>query len=382
MKIYKVIFLSVLLTITLVGCAQESKPGYSVTVDIEGLENAKGFAYLHGAVRNGKQVSDSVPVNNGHFQFKGLTEEPVKATIWFQSKYQVKANSIFEFFLDNSSVKISGLSDTTRLLNLQNGKIIGSRIQDEYNKILEDANMVSGLDKLNEAYKTAWANKDTATMAVLRKSSKECYVKFDDFINNYTRANPKSFACLYILSDKMNPRDEESLKKLQTNIAALDASIASSVAGKNILDQIAFYLRGFIIGKQVSDFTQVDKDGNVVKLSDYRGKYLLLDFWASWCSPCRAENPNVLKAYNEYHPKGLEIVAVSLDTKKEAWLKAIAADKLPWTQISDLKNNNEVASQFGVNAIPDNFLIDPTGKVIARGLRGTELFKKLAEVIN
>ena len=110
------------------------------------------------------------------------------------------------------------------------------------------------------------------------------------------------------------------------------------------------------------------------------GQVVIVNFWASWCHPCRGENPNVLKAYNQFHPKGLEIVAVSLDTKKESWLKAIAEDKLPWTQISDLKQRNEVADQFGVNSIPDNFLIDPNGVVIARGLRGEELEKKLGEI--
>ncbi|HSC36253.1 MAG TPA: TlpA disulfide reductase family protein, partial [Chitinophagaceae bacterium] len=133
------------------------------------------------------------------------------------------------------------------------------------------------------------------------------------------------------------------------------------------------------------DFTQNDTLGNPVSLSSLRGKYLLVDFWASWCGPCRAENPNVVKAFEQYKDKGFHILSVSLDQPgaKEKWMKAIHDDHLTWSHVSDLQFwNNAVAKLYGIQAIPQNLLLDPTGKIIAKNLRGEDLTKKLAQVLS
>ncbi|SKA47334.1 Peroxiredoxin [Chitinophaga eiseniae] len=135
------------------------------------------------------------------------------------------------------------------------------------------------------------------------------------------------------------------------------------------------------IGATAMNFAQNNVSGKAVQLKDYRGKYVLLDFWASWCGPCRAENPNVLDNYEKYHSKGLEILAVSLDDKKDAWVKAIKDDGLTWEHVSDLKGwKNEVAKEYNIRAVPSNFLIDKDGKIVAKDLRGEELTKKLEEI--
>jgi peroxiredoxin len=138
------------------------------------------------------------------------------------------------------------------------------------------------------------------------------------------------------------------------------------------------------IGAEAPNFTQQTPDGKQVSLADYRGKYVLVDFWASWCGPCRQENPAVIKAYNAYKGRKFDILSVSLDKEdgRDKWLKAIQDDQLTWTQVSDLHGwQNEVAKRYGVQSIPQNFLIDPTGKIVATNLHGDELEAKLAQFI-
>jgi len=134
---------------------------------------------------------------------------------------------------------------------------------------------------------------------------------------------------------------------------------------------------------QMTDFTQSDINGHLVKFASFKGKYILVDFWASWCMPCRAENPNVLKAYNAFKDKGFTVIGISLDDKAANWKKAVRDDKMPWTQLSDLKGwKNDLSISLGIQAIPSNFLIDPSGKIIAKDLRGKMLEDKLKELLN
>ena len=137
------------------------------------------------------------------------------------------------------------------------------------------------------------------------------------------------------------------------------------------------------IGQVAPDFTQNDTLDKPVSLSSFRGNYVLVDFWASWCGPCRMENPKVVAAFNRYKGKGFRILSVSLDRPgaKDKWIEAIHKDGLTWTHVSDLKFwDNEVAKTYGVKGIPQNYLLDPQGKIVGRSLRGEELEQKLAEV--
>ncbi len=128
------------------------------------------------------------------------------------------------------------------------------------------------------------------------------------------------------------------------------------------------------VGHQAPDFTIPGIDGKIIKLTDYKGKYVMLDFWASWCVPCRKENPNVVKLYQQYHPKGLNIIGISLDENKDAWQKAVNDDRLTWVHGSELKNfNGPVVQSFQVQAIPSNFIVDPSGKIIAKNITGNDL---------
>ena len=171
----------------------------------------------------------------------------------------------------------------------------------------------------------------------------------------------------------------------QEQLKATRAKISSELAGcpyVKDLDGIIKQLENVQIGKVAPEFSLPDTAGVSVSLSDFRGKYVLLDFWASWCPPCRRENPNVVKAFNEYKDKNFTIVGISLDKDKSKWMKAIADDNLAWTHLSDLKYwDSEIPALYGVRGIPANVLLDPDGVIVAKNITGEDLHKKLKEVI-
>ena len=168
-------------------------------------------------------------------------------------------------------------------------------------------------------------------------------------------------------------------------LKATRAKISSELAGcpyVKDLDGIIKQLENVQIGKVAPEFSLPDTAGVSVSLSDFRGKYVLLDFWASWCPPCRRENPNVVKAFNEYKDTNFTIVGISLDKDKSKWMKAIADDNLAWTHLSDLKYwDSEIPALYGVRGIPANVLLDPDGVIVAKNITGEDLHKKLKEVI-
>jgi peroxiredoxin len=198
-------------------------------------------------------------------------------------------------------------------------------------------------------------------------------------LRQFVKENPGSFAAVYLLDGYGR---EMELPEVEALFASLSPKYKDSPSGKSVANGIEAR-KITAIGKIAPDFTQPDTLGNLVKLSDLRGKYVLVDFWASWCGPCRAENPNLVKTFNRYKDKGFTVLGISLDQpgKKDAWLAAIHKDGLAWTQVSDLKFwENEVAVLYGVKAIPTNLLLDPEGKIIAKDLQGEDLSKKLSEL--
>jgi peroxiredoxin len=201
----------------------------------------------------------------------------------------------------------------------------------------------------------------------------------EERLTQFVKANPGSFAAVYLLNGYVNRME---LEKVEGLYASLSPKYKDTRSGKSIIKGIEAR-KITAIGKTAPDFTQPDTLGNSVTLSSLRGQYVLVDFWASWCGPCRTENPNLVKTFNQYKDKGFTVLGVSLDQpgKKDAWLAAVHKDNLTWTQVSDLKFwENEAAVLYGIKAIPANLLLDKEGKIIAKDLRGEELNKKLSEL--
>ncbi len=218
--------------------------------------------------------------------------------------------------------------------------------------------------------------KGSAAQEVFAAYKKQRSVKIDEFIRN----NPASIVSAYVLYRDFSYR--LSPEEIESNVALLDKSFQSTQYVK-VLNELKTVLRRVAIGNKAIDFTSIDPSGKQVKLSDQFGKYILLDFWAAWCGPCRQENPNVVKAFQKYKDLGFTVVGVSLDKSKEAWVKAIKDDNLTWTHVSDLAYwNSAAASLYGIRAIPGNFLLAPDGTIVARNLRGVALDQKLDELLN
>lgn len=351
-----------LLLAGMLACQQAEKNSASITGEITGLKDT--LIYLSVPVADSSR-KDTIRVKDGKFSWKGSMEES-------QRIYLLTSTMYVEIFMDNADVSIKGHADS-----LDKVRITGSAAQDEYSAYKASISDITDIEsKLYQKYDDVKDN-DSAK-AALEDELEQLRLRRRGRTKDYIRAHPDSKVSLSLLAD-MAVMGEYA--PLDTLYRALTPAAQQTMAGKRLAERMEV-LRKTAIGQQVMDFTQADTTGKLVKISDLRGKYVLLDFWASWCGPCRGENPNVLKAYQAFKDKNFTILAVSLDDDAGKWKAAIRQDGMPWQQVSDLKGwRNDVAQQYGIHAIPFNFLIDPQGIIIAKDLRGATLHRKLAEIL-
>ncbi|WP_345949676.1 TlpA disulfide reductase family protein [Mucilaginibacter sp. PAMB04274] len=340
--------------------------------------SSEKLAILSYKNSQGKDKSDTVAVKAGKFVFTGETAFGNRAYLILvpSKKDSVKARrqtDYKDFYLEKGKYTVVAAD------SIKNAKITGAQAQTDY--LAYDSQMgplSAQYQLLANRYLKARSAKDTAEIKRIQTEGKPLGVKMNAALDAFIFSHPDSYVTLDLVANEkaavIDPKVFDPYYK------SLSKRVLASFTGQRL---VAKYQKAMqlSIGKTL-DFTQIDDKGNEFKLSALRGKYVLVDFWASWCAPCRAENPNLLKAYRTLKDKKLEIVGISLDETKAAWLKAVAQDAMPWIQVSDLKGfKNDVAVKFGITAIPQNVLINPEGVIIAKNLRGEDLTQTLSTYI-
>ena len=349
--------------IILASCQGNSSSSFHISGHISGLDS--GMVYLLKAQNQMPLMLDTAEIKNGKFFFKGDVENPSELHFLRLNDRELLAMLFLEPGKTNVKAYVDSLNAT---------KVTGSDETDVLNIYLGEVNsLVKRIEEYNRRYTQARSQDEANRYQIEYKASIDnMYV----FIKNFVRENSSSPVAAYItLTQLSNQLEFEELKEIKKLFAP---ELSKSVYLKE-LDDILEKMGKTAVGVLAPDFTINDSNGNPVKLSSFRGKYLLIDFWASWCQPCREENPNIVTAYAKYKNKGFEILGVSLDQSKNDWLNAISTDKLEWVHVLD--SQKEAVRLYEVASIPHSILLDKEGKIIAKNLRDNKLDETLSKLM-
>jgi len=359
--------LAVIVTGIFTAC-QTSTKQFNITGDILGLD--EGSAVIKRRVSGDWITLDSTRITSGKFELSGTMDIPEMCYIFVSDTL-----SPIRVFLENSNITISARMDSITYAN-----ITGSGIQyklDSYNDQMQESN-----DQLSEIY----MEYRKADKVGDEKKMAELDVKFDEISNKqkeasmaYVKANSSSPIASYLTWGTLVY--DLSLEEMIELSDSFDPSLSESIYVKQLNEHIAIQKK-VAVGQPLTDIVLADTTGIDFALSNLKGNVILVDFWASWCSPCRRENPNVVGIYNDYNEKGFEILGVSFDSNGDAWKEAIVDDELSWYHISDLKGwKSKGAELYGVRSIPHTVLIDRNGNIAAKNLQGDELREKIKELM-
>lgn len=345
--------------------------GFKIKGNIEGGENK--MVYLQRVENNDLVTIDSTEMSNGEFAFEGKVSIPDLYVIQIGEE-----GDRLVVFLENSTVKIDGENSNVMAASIEGSA--SHTLMLDFNKKLEE--MSTKLTDIGSRYDAA-AQDNTLTPEFedeLRAEFAAENSKLIAFTKQFVLENISSPVSAYLtLRHLSNQIEFESLDSI---VSKFPAEIQTSSFVVMLNERVATE-RKTAIGQPYADFKMPSPEGAEVSLSSVVGaKYLLVDFWAAWCSPCRKENPNLVRLYNEYHAKGFEIFGVSLDREREAWLAAIKADGLTWPQVSDLGGwESAIVPMYGIMSIPSNLLLDEKGVIVGKNLRGEDLEKRLVELL-
>ncbi|MCC9167884.1 AhpC/TSA family protein [Pontibacter harenae] len=342
--------------------------GFKITGSLKGIPDSTWVFIESAENSNTKLPIDSSLVIEGKFELEGKIEESTLLSV-----LRTKNNSDYKFFwLENTVISFNGEKGKFRAAN-----VTGSATERKNNEL---NNFITPVVKAQDSLRALVGGKGLSETEKQKlalevgKLDKEERRRYIDFV----KSNPSSIVSAKVLDVYKSTWGKEKTEELFTAFSNenKNTKYGSSISNYLLLN------KNPQIGDQFVDFTQNSLDGNQVHLSNYKGKVVLLEFWASWCGPCRIENPNLVKTYSQYKAKGFEVVGVSLDISGDNWKKAIEKDGLPWVHVTELNGDkNSAALIYGISGVPDNFLIDRNGVIIARNLRGQELNDRLQELL-
>lgn len=315
--------------------------------------------------------SDTVLVKGGKFEYTTELKEPTNMIF---RKLGTRGEEV-AFFADPGKVTVTGYKDSMWTSKVKGGptQTLFTQADEKFREIMKPA------EGLSQAYGAAQQSQNVNEIMRIQQEFNRLQDSAKSYAKSFVFANRNSIIAAYFSLVYLNEPGKEDLMK--SIYDTLTPAVKKSYFGTKMGEMISSMSKTSI-GVAAPDFTQNDQEGKPVSLSSLRGQYVLVDFWASWCQPCRQENPNIVNAYNAFKDKGFTIIGVSLDQDTAAWKKAIIDDKLTWTHVSDLKYwENAAAKIYGIRSIPASFLLDKEGKIIAKDLRGEALAAKLAELM-
>jgi len=380
----KKIITILLIGVLVIACDKNEKKtdGYVIKGTAKGVYNGMR-AYLKTTDEKGVPVTkDTAIVMNGEFSFDGKIDHP---QMWLLSMSNVPG--VVPIMMENETITVN--FDKNKI---ENSEVTGTKSNDALSGYTKGFQALSDKrNDLNKEFSTSASSTDPALKAKISAD----YASLNEKINNYPyefleKNNKDNYFSLSLIENilKSKPTDLTPMEKAFDN---MEDEIKNSHYGEIVKNQLAQLkmqnerLSMLDIGKMAPNFSAPDPDGKQLSLNEIKGKATIIDFWASWCGPCRRENPNVVKVYEKYKDKGLEIISVSLDRpgQKNRWLKAIEDDKLTWHHVSNLQYfNDPVAQQYNIQSIPATFILDADGKIVAKSLRGQALEDQIAQMLN
>lgn len=346
--------------------AAHAQKGFTLTGHLTGIDTGHiVLKYTYGY----DGVTDTAVIENGTFTFTGKVEDVMIASI------HTYDHRIWNEFMLQNVPGIQLYAGSTR----ESFRVTGCPANDDYDNLQKV--LVPLQKKQMDLYMELQKLKKTDSVLAAKRFKEELQPLYDAYpqtIRDFVNTHPSSLLSLFFL---FNMESSMDANKAMAIYNGFDPALRNSERGKRLLKNIEGR-KATGVGEQIIPFTLPDTNGKLVKLDNFRkGKYILVDFWASWCGPCRAENPNLLKAYKRFGGDKFQIVGVSIDKDDKQWKQAVEEDGMPWTNVCDVKGlKNKMATKYGITTVPTNFLVDPNGVIVARDLRGNALENKLAEI--